>query len=85
METYNITLKDEDIEQSTESDLKKIVKHKVRQKAFEECMFKLSGHEQGNKIHYENMNEPQEYLSSKLFNNKQISLLMNLRCQTLKD
>ena len=84
METYNITLKDEDIDQLTESDFKKIVKQKVRQKAFKECMIKLSGHEKVNKIHYENMNEPQDYLSSKIFNNKQISLLMNLRCQTVK-
>ena len=84
MEKYSIHLSDEDILKSTESDYKNTVKTKVRQKALEEFMTKLSGHDKVKQIQYKNMNEPQQYFGGKMFNNKQRSLLMNLRCQTVR-
>ena len=84
LEKYDLNLNDEDIIKLTEIVYKNKVKKNVREKAFEEFITILNGHDKVKQIQYENTNEPQEYFGSKMLNNKQRSLLMNLRCRTVR-
>ena len=84
LEKYDLNLNDVDIIKLTEIDYKNKVKKNVREKAFEEFITILNGHDKVKQIQYENMNKPQEYFGSKMLNNKQRSLLMNLRCKTVR-
>ena len=45
----------------------------------------LDSHDKVRHIEYTNMNQPQDYITGRQFSNKQIGLLFNLRCQSIRN
>ena len=42
-----------------------------------------ANHEKGKYLHHENLVRPQKYMTTIELNNKEVSLLFNLRCQSV--
>ena len=84
MENYNINLSDETIKDMNKIDYKKFIKNKVKEKSFGELDIVKRSHDKVRTINFNPTNAGESYLTCGLFNNKQISTLFNLRCQTLK-
>ena len=66
-------------------DYKKLIKIKVRDKSFNELENIKRNHDKVKTIKFSQTEDGESYLTCGLFNNKQISTLFNLRCQTLKN
>ena len=84
-ERYDLNLSDEVINQMNDNEYKKLIKQKVKEKALEEFEITKLGHAKVKNIIFNHNNAGEDYLTSGLFNNKQISMLFNLRCKTVKN
>ena len=75
---------DSDVEISVMSkdEFKKLVKKKVREKTFKYLEGIKQSHKKVKAVVHDNLNKPQEYLTSNLFDNKEKTLLYNLRSQS---
>ena len=75
---------DSDVEISVMSkdEFKKLVKKKVREKTFKYLEGIKQSHKKVKDVVHDNLNKPQEYLTSNLFDNKEKTLLYNLRSQS---
>ena len=67
----------------TKFQFKNIVKTKVRHSCFTKLEAMKQTHMKIKHIDHSNLNKPQSYLTSKLFNENQISCLFNLRCRSM--
>ena len=85
MDNYDLNLSDEVIKDMKDNDYKLIIKEKNKEKSILELENTRSGHDKVNLINLSQNYIGENYLTSGLFNNKQISMLFNLRCQTLKN
>ena len=79
-----MTISDEEIEAITEHDYKSLVKQRVKEKSFEELSIIQNEHSKVKHINFENINKPQDYLTSKVFTNKTSMLLFNMRCESVR-
>ena len=82
---YNINLSDETIKNMRKFDYKKFIKRKVKEKSFSELNNVKRSHDKVSTIDFSPTNAGESYLTCGMFNNKQISTLFNLRCQTIKN
>ena len=62
---------------------KSFIKEKVRDHSFIQFKEMQAGHKKGWQNQHDNLNSPQKYLSTNKLNNKQVSLLFNLKCQSV--
>ena len=85
MNKYDIKITDETVKSLSKTVFKTIVKKTVKEYAFSECMQLLDSHDKVRHIEYTDMNQAQDYITSRQFSNKQISLLFNLRCQSVRN
>ena len=69
-EYYNIPFSDEVIAERTGEKYKYVVKSQVKERALEDLKNIQNVHSKVKNIIFENINKPQEYLTSKVFNNK---------------
>ena len=81
---YNLNISDELIGDISKYEFKKLVKHNVREKVFDELITLQKKHDKVKNIIFSDMNEPQDYLRSALFTKKLRKTLFNLRCQSVK-
>ena len=77
-------MSDEVITEMTEEKYKSFVKTQVKERAFEDLKNIQNEHSKVNNIRFENMNKPQEYLTSELSNNKTSKMLFNMRCESVR-
>ena len=77
-------MSDEVITEMTEEKYKSFVKTQVKERAFEDLKNIQNEHSKVNNIRFENMNKPQEYLTSEVFNNKTSKMLFNMRYQSVR-
>ena len=68
-----------------EEDYKHLINKKVREESFQEFKIMQAGHEKGNKIYHENLEQPQSYLLTNKLSNRQVSLLFNMRVQCVRE
>ena len=80
---YKIDIPEEKIAQMDGKSFKNMVKVKVRKQAFKELCEVQKGHIKVQDIKYFGLTEPQEYLKSTSFSNKEQYLLYNLRCRSV--
>ena len=80
----NLHLSDNEIANMDCLGFKKLVKRSVRNAAFKDLETLKESHEKVKKNKYNNLNKPQEYISSNLFNNTEVSLLCALRSRTVR-
>ena len=73
------TRKDEDIVKLTKYQFKKIVRKAVHQNAIKQFEAIKLTHKKVKHIKHNNLNKPQDYITSKHFTNKMVSTLFNLR------
>ena len=73
------------VQQMKKGDFKKIIKEKVRQKAFKEMNERKAIHNKVKDIVHTNVHEPKEYLTSDKVTTKQSALIMNLRSKCATD
>ena len=66
-----------------EEKYKNLIKITVRDEAFKEFKIMQANHEKGKNIHHENLSRTQKYMTTNKLNNKEVSLLFNLRCQSI--
>ena len=85
LKKYENYITDETVKSLSKTEFKTIVKKKVKQYAFIECIQLLDSHDKVRHIEYTDMNKAQDYITSRQFSNKQISLLFNLRCQSVRN
>ena len=78
-----LSLSDDQIRQMSRVDYKTLVKGKIRDSAFIHFKEMQAGHKKGKLIEHHNLLKPQLYLTTNLLTNKQVSLLYNLRCQSV--
>ena len=83
-EKINLHISDNLIETMNEEDYKNLIKNKVREESFQEFKIMQAGHEKGNNMYHENLKQPQSYLLTNKLNNKQASLLFNMRVQCVR-
>ena len=83
-ESINETIDEDQIENQTEKEYKKKIKDKVRQSAFRNFNEIKLNHSKVKNVEYENLNKPQGYITSNLLNNKQTSMIVNLRSRCLQ-
>ena len=82
-ENFNININEEQISEMEPNKYKSIIKEKVREYAFLQFKEMQAGHKKGRQNHHENLNSPQKYLLTNMLTNKQVSLLFNLKCQSV--
>ena len=82
-ENFNININEEQISEMEPNKYKSIIKEKVREYAFLQFKEMQAGHKKGRQNHHENLNFPQKYLLTNMLTNKQVSLLFNLKCQSV--
>ena len=85
MKDIDLTLSDNQIEAMSKSDLKKLIKNKIRISAKIELELVKQEHSKVRHIIHKNLNAPQNYLTNPIFTNKQTSLLFNLRSQCVNE
>ena len=85
MMDIDLNMSDDSISKLTKEDFKKIIKEKVRKSAFIELEKVKQDHIKVKHIVHDNLNNPQNYLKSSLFTNKQSSLLFNLRSHCVNE
>ena len=73
---------EEKIQMMTEVELKNIVKEKVQKAAFKELEETKASHEKSRTIIHSDLKKPQEYLSEPSLDNKEKSILFNLRSRS---
>ena len=66
-----------------DNQYKTLIKNKVREEALKEFKVMQASHEKGKYLHYEHLTGAQNYLMTNQLNNKEVSLLVNLRCQSV--
>ena len=84
-EKINLHMSEEHIRPIDEEQFKALIKNRVREESFKEFKDMQGNHKKGKHIHHENLRRPQEYLTTNKLNNKQESLLFNLRCQSVRN
>ena len=85
MKKFDICLSDESISLLTKQEFKKIVKSKMRKYVFTVLESIKQGHSKVRDIQHYGLKYPQPFLTSALFNNKQTSLLFNLRSSCVNE
>ena len=83
LKEVGIGLSDDEIRQMSSVDYKALVKAKIRDWAFIHFKERQAGHEKGKLLEHNNLLKPQTYLTTNLLTNEQVSLLYNLRCQSV--
>jgi hypothetical protein len=84
-EALKLNINEDIIMNMTDREYKKIIKYKVREKAYIDLRSKQKTHKKVKEIQYTSLNKPQDYLCNKKFSRKMCSLLFNLRCSTVKN
>ena len=82
LKKVNLDLSEEHIRVMDVDQYKTLIKTAVRKEPFKEFKNMQANHEKGKDIHHDNLKAPQSYMTTKL-NNKEVSLLFNLRCQSV--
>ena len=86
LESIDMSIEDEEkIEIMTEEEFKKIVKEKIRQVAFKELEETKASHEKVRTIIHSDLKKPQGYLSEPRLDNKEKSILFNLRSRSINE
>ena len=79
----NCVLSDDQIRQMSPVDYKALIKGKIRDWAFIQFKERQAGHKKEKLIEHNNLLKPQRYLTTNLLTNEQVSLLYNLRCESV--
>ena len=83
--TYiNEEINEEVIEHQSEREYKKQIKEKVRKHALTKFNEVKDTHSKVKDLTYESLNKPQEYITSVRLNNKQTSMMVNLRSRCVR-
>ena len=82
-EKVNLHISEEQIRAMDEEKYKNLIKITVRDEAFKEFKIMQANHEKGKNIHHENLSRTEKYMTTNKLNNKEVSLLFNLRCQSI--
>ena len=85
MQSMQINIQEKDITNMNETEYKKFIKSKIRSWAFKDLRLIQMRHMKVRDITFQNLEKAQEYLSCSEFTNSDVSLLYNLRCQTVKN
>ena len=85
MRDIDLNMSDDLITTIPREEFKKIVKDKVRKLVYKDLEQIKQKHIKVKHIVHENMDSPQKYLTSPLLNNKQSSLLLNLRSHCVNE
>ena len=82
-EKVNLKISEEAIRDVDEEQYKALIKNKVREEALKEFKVMQANHEKGKHLHHEHLTRAQNFLMTNQLNNKEVSLLVNLRCQSV--
>ena len=83
-ESIGVDINDEQIASTSPTDFKSFIKKKIRNTAFQ-YLEKIKGeHSKVRENKYVNFDKPQQYLTSKLFSNKQCAILFALKSKTIR-
>ena len=83
-ESIGVQINEEQIASTSTKDYKSFIKKKVRKSALL-CLEQIkSGHSKVREYKYLNFNKPQQYLTSKLFSNKQCALMFALKSKSVR-
>ena len=82
-EKYGVVLTEDEIREMDTKKYKSFIKVMVRDHSFIYFKEMQAGHQKGRQNHHENLNSPQNYLTTNKLTNKQVSLLFNLKCQSV--
>ena len=80
-EKLNLDISEEQIRVMDADQYKTLIKTEVRKEALKEFKNMQANHEKGKDIQHENLSAPQSYMTTNKLNNKEVTLLFNLRCQ----
>ena len=83
-EEIKLTMTDKQIQDMNPTKYKDLIKKMFRETTFNDLKKLQESHEKGSLIHHDNLDSPQDYLVTNKLTNKEISLLFNLRCQSIR-
>ena len=83
-EKTNIHMTDDQIEKMSEKDYKKLIKYKTREAAFVYLQTLKEGHDKVMNNVYQNMNNPQPYITCRSLTITEKSILFGLRSQSIR-
>ena len=83
-ENINLKMSDLQIQDMNPTQYKSLIKKTIREATFLELKILQESHQKGSLMHHEDLNSPQNYLVTNKLTNKEISLLFNLRCQSVR-
>jgi hypothetical protein len=83
-ENFDISLNEDEIRDMDPKKYKSLIKEKVRESAFICFKEMQAGHTKGRQNQHKDLSSPQKYLLTNKLTNKQVSLLFNLKCQSVR-
>ena len=84
MAEMNLNYTDQDIRNMDQTLYKSTIKERVRNYSYIHFKELQANHEKGNQNSHINLRHPQQYLKTNKLTNKQMSLLFNLRCNSVR-
>ena len=83
-ENINLKMSDLQIQDMNPTQYKSLIKKTVREATFLELKKVQESHQKRSLMHHEDLNSPKSYLVTNKLTNKEISVLFNLRCQSVR-
>ena len=84
-ENFDFILTEDEIREMDIKKYKSLIKEKVREYSFLQFKEMQAGHTKGRQNQHEGLKSPQEYLLTNRLTNKQVSLLFNLKCESVRN